>query len=440
MARGGRLAWALCAVPGALAACTEDMEARADAGAIVDAGRPDAESPAMMCGHAGRLAPDLPAAWSHDLPVTAATFDGDGSLVVATMIDVDGQPCPGLVRFAPDGTELWTRRYDLSQPPPPPDVGEFATCPTEWYEVAIDPNGNILAVGYLNYRKGAQWNGSDILVRKLDRAGRLRWTYYNRNGNQTGMDVPTDVAAAADGDVLVSGRVESSWLIRLTPNGRRRWIWIGAPADLPAAVETDPAGNAIVAVEDQLDMSRIMRIDPQREETILAEIPAPIAVSAHWAGSLAVDAAGAPAVVVSDDHPHLLQLSPTGQMRWRADLEDLDLVDEAGCHIELTVPAEWLATAPDGSIVAVFGAEIDLELPIDDFPNYNPEAAVLIHFGGDGELLSAHLIPDGARENVSDLAVGPDGSIAVGLWPLTGPPRLIVVPPAGPFHRGEALP
>jgi hypothetical protein len=424
--RCSRTALALRAAAIALAACggDDDDQVSADAGHT-----PDAMS-APRCGHSGRLVEPLPVAWSSDLEVTAAIFDDDGSLVVATVMEERGLYCAGLARFAPDGTALWTLPFDESQPPPPPEVGRFGACPGIWRELALDAEGNILAVSDISYHEGNPVIGSDLMVRKLDADGGPLWTYYHQNGNRTGYDLPADVAADPNGDVLATGILDNPSLLRLSPEGALRWTWAGPAGDGGAAVESDPDGNAIVATQaDGQGPSQIARIDRAGDETSVAEVAGAIWFHLYWSGPLALDAGGGPVVAPASDSQEVVKLSPAGEVAWRADVDALGLVDADGCRIE-PWRAQSVAIGADGTIHASLAAEIDIEAPLDDFPEDNPQVAVLVRFSGDGEFLSAHLVPDGEYQNLGDLAVGADGTIALGLRHQFA--RLLVVAPLDP--------
>ena len=105
------------------------------------------------------------------------------------------------IKYAPDGTVLWERRYDG----PGHDFEEVRS-------LVIDNSGNIIVVGYSN----GGISGGDIATIKYAPDGTLRWE-QRYNGPDAFDDVPFAVKLDNSGNVIVpSGSMITS---RLTTSG-----------------------------------------------------------------------------------------------------------------------------------------------------------------------------------------------------------------------------
>lgn len=151
-----------------------------------------------------------------------------------------------------EGRDIWLRRYDADGTP-----GEIYTVngdddnADEALGIAIDPNGDLLVVGYIT----TVANGRDIWLRKYTPAGAAVWTEtVTSPGNflDEGRAVATDVS----GNVFVTGYIWADteardiWVRGYDPDGTELWTDTVSGADMSQdegnGIATDTSGNVIV--------------------------------------------------------------------------------------------------------------------------------------------------------------------------------------------------
>ncbi|MEI6948949.1 SBBP repeat-containing protein [Paraflavisolibacter sp. H34] len=176
----------------------------------------------------------------------ALALDPWGNLLVAgagcRQQDVDGQPVYDmlLVKYRPDGSRSWERRYDG-----PAGGADEATA------LATDAGGNVYVAG----TSLGQGSATDYALVKYGADGTRRWV-ARYNGGANGFDGATALAAAPGGGVVVTGyscTAGSDYdyvTIQYDRNGKQRWLArYGGPGgsyDEAAAVAVDGRGNVYV--------------------------------------------------------------------------------------------------------------------------------------------------------------------------------------------------
>ena len=123
----------------------------------------------------------------------ALTTDAAGNAYVAGAIDSSGGSTFGVVKLSPQGSVVWTARYNGSAG----GVGGGALA------VAVDGNGNVYAAGYTG--DGVIFNTNfDQLVVKFASNGAQQWA--NRyDGAARGYDQATQIAVDGAGNAYVGG-------------------------------------------------------------------------------------------------------------------------------------------------------------------------------------------------------------------------------------------
>ena len=130
----------------------------------------------------------------YDGPTTTLIRDYDRAAALA--LDADGNVFVtgnsgddyATVKYAPDGTELWVRRYDGAG-------ADWATA------IAVDASGNAYVSGSSFGNSTTQY---DFATLSYDPSGTLLWTErYNGPGNS--FDTPYSIAVHSSGNVYVSG-------------------------------------------------------------------------------------------------------------------------------------------------------------------------------------------------------------------------------------------
>ncbi|HWB76870.1 MAG TPA: PQQ-binding-like beta-propeller repeat protein [Nannocystaceae bacterium] len=116
--------------------------------------------------------------------------------------------------------------------------------------VAIDPAGNVIAVGDVD-AIGDMVLGRDIWVRKYDPAGEVLWTRTHDSGVAASNDFGDAVTTDADGNVYVAGGMpvmgngDDAFVIAYDPDGAQQWI-----TSHQGSAGNDDFFQAIVATSD----------------------------------------------------------------------------------------------------------------------------------------------------------------------------------------------
>lgn len=175
-----------------------------------------------------------------DIPSSMAIDPSDGSIYVAGgSASVATQQDYVLIKYAPDGTRRWVKRYDGS------DHGyDFVRA------VTVDSSHNVIVTGASTGR-GTE---IDFATVKYNASGtQLFVRRYNSPKNL--IDFAHALAVDRDGNIYVTGNswrsdTESHYVtIKYDSLGAQQWLADGNHAggvDIPWGIAVDPSGNAIV--------------------------------------------------------------------------------------------------------------------------------------------------------------------------------------------------
>ena len=187
--------------------------------------------------------------WS-DLP-EAMTVSPDGHVYVAGFSFVEANPNGGyathfhVVAYDTDGNQTWEVLYDLD-----PHFGAGAR------DITLDPQGNIIATGIVGVVEGLGTQ-DDILTVKISAAGQILWAeHWDSAGDINGLDDGYLVTTGEDGSVFVSGTSFSNvnnrnfdgTVLRYDADGNFQWSFA---MDLPrpdglGEVVADADGNLYI--------------------------------------------------------------------------------------------------------------------------------------------------------------------------------------------------
>lgn len=177
------------------------------------------------------------AAWTMSSP-WALKVDGGNNVIVTGWSNNDlGEQVYATVKYAPDGTQLWTQRYTGG------NNGNSA------YAMAVDRNNNVIVTG-------GSFNDSGVLeyaTVKYAPDGTQLWV--QRYGMKNDESSARAIAVDKDGNVIVTGSSGGdSVTLKYTPDGRQQGVqrrYNGPTGGLDGAwgVEVDGNGNIIVAGE-----------------------------------------------------------------------------------------------------------------------------------------------------------------------------------------------
>ncbi|MEX2219190.1 MAG: hypothetical protein WD749_10585 [Phycisphaerales bacterium] len=235
--------------------------------------------------------------------------------------------------------------------------------------VALDAAGNVYATGQYNGGDGFN-NDDNIMTVKIGPAGNLIYTAtWSSTAFNTGWDDGLAVAADADGNALVAGRIMSDDLEE----------HVNA-----VVLKYGPTGSLLWATSSQLDNS-----------------DAPGSITADAAGNVYV---GGGASTQTDDLGMLWSLSPQGTTRWR------EFFDQ---------PGEWdqnwivdVRVGPEGNIYGLGDIQYD--------DGYFP--TVYVNTPAGAKVSEARHDVGSGNSTTNGFDIAPDGSIAIGGWrhmPLT---------------------
>lgn len=176
-------------------------------------------------------------------PPTCIGCDSSGAVFIGGSLDTLSSFFEDmlLVKFNPDGSEAWWRRYDG----PGRQFDEARV-------LAVDAQGNCVVAGY-------SWGGAsgyDIVIARYAAGGDTLWTRREAGpGGLDNGDEPTALRLDAAGDIYVTGR---SWAdssmdyltVKYSAGGERRWTARydapGEGTDIPRAIAFDRDGNVYV--------------------------------------------------------------------------------------------------------------------------------------------------------------------------------------------------
>jgi uncharacterized delta-60 repeat protein len=129
--------------------------------------------------------------------VYGAALDDEGNVIAAGYVSDVGSDSDGwLTKYSPTGDPLWT--VDMADA-----ANEVFT------DVGVDGNGNIVATGYY----GAQGQGANIVVLKLDPDGNEMWRQSYAGDSQ----IAPDGNIAVAGFTHVAGEDYNIWVARYAP-------------------------------------------------------------------------------------------------------------------------------------------------------------------------------------------------------------------------------
>ncbi len=220
-----------------------------------------------------------------------------------------------LIKYGPDGSQLWVRRYD--GPNSGTDVPNA---------LALDPWGNILLTG-MSYGVGTY---NDYATLKYDSAGTLLWIRRFDSPASRG-DHAEALAVDSAGNVIVTGTghkkvgfstVAAFVTIKYDPDGNPLWeAWYEGPSqddDEPVAVDVDEAGNVFVfgkTEEGAYGYYAAVKYDDEGHELWEARYES----GYTWPSAMAVDSSGAVIVTgTSYDDFVTLKYNADGEEVWLA--------------------------------------------------------------------------------------------------------------------------
>jgi hypothetical protein len=176
----------------------------------------------------------------------AVTVDGARNVYVAGSVDSDGTGGFAVVKLSPQGSVLWTGRYNGSQG----GVGGSALA------VATDSAGNVYAAGWTG--DGVIFNNNiDYLVVAFGPDGTQQWA-QRYDGPAHGYDQATEIAVDAAGNAYVSGfsygqnqNQAYDWTThKYSPSGTLQWerrlSGPGTNDDRVADMMLGPDGNLVL--------------------------------------------------------------------------------------------------------------------------------------------------------------------------------------------------
>jgi hypothetical protein len=181
-----------------------------------------------------------------------------------------------VVKFAPDGTQVWAQRYD--GPVRGRDTARAAV---------VDGAGNVYVTG------SSAGNPSDWVTLKLTPDGRLQWERRLNGAGTFSADDPADMALLPDGNVVVTGVMQNSGdqitndgeTIVYDPQGatvwRARFSDTAISHEILSDLDVDAAGRIAITGTTALNAAPELQIPPapvtlryDSRGTLLQRIPA----------------------------------------------------------------------------------------------------------------------------------------------------------------------
>lgn len=286
-------------------------------------------------------------------------FDPDGNIVI-TGNSVGGEIGVKIyqevltVKYAPDGTLLWARRYSRA------GFGDIAR------EVAVDATGNIYVVGQSGFDDGTGSN-KDLLLLKYNPQGTLVWARHfdyqiPEQGISSEFEDAWDLTVDATGNVYAVGwtyvdgtRYRDFLALKYNANGALQWsrTFDGGENDYAYRIVVDSAGNVYVSGEAQT-----------------------------------------PGVPYPSTDNVTIKYSPSGAKLWQ--------------RVYAASPGHWdgdtqMVLAPPGGVYVAMMSQIP--------EGYNN---TVVHYLADGTEAWSYRIPGNGNDWLWDLALDPAGDLIVG--------------------------
>lgn len=169
--------------------------------------------------------------------LTALAEAHDGNIIVAGWVDQESDPRGTdllLIKYAPDGTEVWRTVHNTEGSRPYTTDGARA--------MAVDTDGNILIAG----------SGSDsgFYTAKFDSSGSFLWGRVHPRDHEQGSPSVWKIASAPDGSVYVSGTYRyhntTATTLHYSPEGTLLWEHNQIGVDFSADLAVGPDGLPII--------------------------------------------------------------------------------------------------------------------------------------------------------------------------------------------------
>jgi hypothetical protein len=136
-----------------------------------------------------------------DRPGDVAT-DASGNVYIAGKANVNSSTADiFLVKYNTNGGQIWSQIFSTPG---------LALSIDDVEEIAVDASGNVYLGGHVVKNVGFEY---DYLTIKYNSAGVLQW-YQLYNGSANGIDMITDIAVDASGNVIVTGRSEGTTIVK----------------------------------------------------------------------------------------------------------------------------------------------------------------------------------------------------------------------------------
>ena len=223
--------------------------------------------------------------------------------------------------------------------------------------VAIDPAGNVIAVGDVD-AIGEMVLGRDIWVRKYDPAGEELWTQTYDSAFAASNDFGDAVTTDADGNVYVAGTIpvmsngDDAFVIAYDPDGAQRWTTTHQGAagfdDGFAAIAATPDGRLLVAgfafeVEDANAVGWYGLLDRADGAEVFSDaiVPTGDFYSQLYAATVGPEGQLAIAGIVDDDVV-VRTMESDGSERWTLVFDAIEKDEDAARGLAFTAEGDLL--------------------------------------------------------------------------------------------------
>src|SRR5258706_3788488 len=163
--------------------------------------------------------------------IGAIALDGSGNIyVLGYSVNASNNPAFLTIKYSPEGTQLWQRRYDGGAPT----------------AIAVNAIGEVWVMGL-----GETTNSAAYLTIKYDPDGSELWARRLSGVNQYGTE-PRALAVDASGNAFVTGfrrvtdGVDAVTTAKYSPAGEELWVRVADTMDWVSALAADGDGNVIV--------------------------------------------------------------------------------------------------------------------------------------------------------------------------------------------------